>query len=157
MELWSLELWLGTDWAYLVLEPTCLRPGSARRVVYGSGVRAPSSESLEASFSMASEEEGEKGNSYILTFRVILIDRELANVKGSMTDLAILRWWGSRCRCSEEEEGEGEVAVLRGIPQQWVDVTFGGQSRAPLPRRPSHPDTFQHRRLPPSEASPPLP
>lgn len=36
-----------------MLEPTCLRPGSARRVVNGSGVRVPSSESLDASVSYA--------------------------------------------------------------------------------------------------------
>lgn len=37
---------------------------------------------------------------YILTFKVILRDRELANVKGSMTDFAILNCPG---RCGEEK------------------------------------------------------
>lgn len=78
----------------------------------GSGVRAPSSESLDASVSYALGGGTEGSVLYILTFKVILRDRELANVKGSMTDLAMLNYSG----CG----GEGIVR-----PTAWL---FGGGS-----------------------------
>lgn len=93
-----------------MLEPTCLRLGSARRVVYGSGVRAPSSESLGVFVSYVPSGGGR--NPYILTFKVILRDRELANVKGSMTDFAILNCPG-RCKGKRVRYCEAHDVVIR--------------------------------------------
>lgn len=102
-----------------------------------------------------SEEEGE-GSLYILTFKVILRDRELANVKGSMTDLAIFELLWLR--------GEGIVR-----PTAWLfgggregcggfcsggvgDVTFGDSHVTRLPRLWSIPTPFDFH---PKPASPP--